>query len=182
VTSPDPTGQAPAPTTATTGQAPANPAQPAPAGGETPPWTRDGQPFDPARAWSLIENLRADLATARNPAPTPPPKPTDPPPADGAGLAGQLDELRGQLARERAARRHGLDDDLVDLLGAGTSEQIDARAKALTDRLTAAAQPTGSPVPRRPVEQLRGGADPTTPPDETDPAKLADLIRGRSLF
>lgn len=28
----------------------------------TPPWERDGVDFDPAKAWNLIQNLRADNA------------------------------------------------------------------------------------------------------------------------
>lgn len=194
-----PAGQAPAPAPGADPTGPAPAALPAPPAGNTsPPWDRDGQPFDPARAWALIENLRADLAAARGgQAPTdtaPPAAPADPPapvtspeprtpPAD-AGLSAQLDALRAQLARERAGRRHGLDDDLVDLLGTGTDEQIEARAAALAARLAPAgtAPAPTSPVPRRPVEQLHGGGDPTTTPEETDPRKLADLIRSRSQF
>lgn len=186
MTTPTPTGQAPAPSnpdpTAPTGQAPANPA---PAGNPAP-WERDGTPFDPARAWSLIEKLRSDLA-ARAGAPATPPAPAAPAappaaPAPSGDLAGQIETLRLQVARERSARRHGLDDDLIELLGTGTDEQIEARAKTLAERIGAAASTPAAPVPRRPVENLRGGGDPSAPPEETDPLKLAELVRQRSPF
>lgn len=185
-----PTGQAPAaPSTDPAGQALAHPTNtPAAAPSSTPPWERDGAPFDAARAWSLVENLRAQLAarpTGQAPAPAAPAAPTAPPPATPATsdpVAAQVEALRVQLDRERAARRHGLDDALVELLGTGTAEQIEARAKTLAERLTAPAAP-GSPVPRRPVETLRPSTgDPTAAPEETDPAKLADRIRSRSIY
>ncbi|HEX8626731.1 MAG TPA: hypothetical protein VF755_00980 [Catenuloplanes sp.] len=161
-----------------------------------PPWERTGEPFDPARAWSLIERLRGDLATARTsgrPAPTLTPTATTPTTAPAAPSApvqptapsgqpgdvgDQVAALRAELTRERLARRYGLDDDLVDLLGTGSDEQIEARAKTLADRLSKPGA-SGSPVPRRPIEQLRGGADPTSDPEETDPEKLAAKIRRR---
>ncbi|WP_018348220.1 hypothetical protein [Longispora albida] len=156
---------------------PTTPADPVPATG-TPPWERDGTTFDPARAWSLIEGLRADLAKAKTP-----PAPAAPAPAPAAAPIGSAEvaELRAELARERVARRYQLDDDLAALLGSGSADEIEARAKLLSERLGAAA-PSAPPVARRPVEQVRAGSDPTSPPDETDPAKLAAMVQARMPF
>lgn len=46
------------------------PAKPDDANGAKPPWERDGQPFDPARAWALTEKLRAEIAQLKDPATT----------------------------------------------------------------------------------------------------------------
>lgn len=162
-----------------------------------PPWERDGRPFDAARAWTLIERLRTDLTAARSSAPaTPPPAggapatPASPPsgtPASPATPAGpenppigtapvDVELVRAELVRERVARRFGLDDALVDLLGPGDEAAITARAQVLADRI-AKPESSGSPVARRPVERLRGGADPTATQEETDPVKLAAKVR-----
>ncbi|GIJ50025.1 hypothetical protein Val02_69110 [Virgisporangium aliadipatigenens] len=157
-------------TSPTSTSAPASTAQ----SPSTPPWERNGKPFDPARAWSLIENLRADLAAART---TPPAGPagtgTPPAPVD----VPDVQTLRADLVRERVARRFGFDDALLDLLGTGDEATLTSRAQTLADRLNPPGAGGGSPVPRRPVEQLRGGADPTTDAEETDPAKLAGKVR-----
>jgi hypothetical protein len=165
-----------------TGQEPTTPPDTdptAPADGERrPPWERSGEPFDPNRAWTLIERLRTDLAAARTPAAPAAPSRAEPSTAPPAPAATDVDTLRAELVRERVARKFGLDDDLVELLGTGDEATITARAKTLADRLTTTSAPSsGSPVPRCPVEQLRGDADPTIAPEETDPVKLAAKVR-----
>lgn len=75
-----------------------------------------------------------------------------------------------ELARMRAAMRYGLAEDDLDLLGTGTPEQIDERAKRLADRLGSAAKKP--PASRRPAEDLRGGTEPEREPEETDLRKL----------
>ncbi|MEV6526883.1 hypothetical protein AB0M43_33625 [Longispora sp. NPDC051575] len=174
-------------TTEPTGQEPTTPTAPAPA---VAPWERDGTPFDPGRAWALIEGLRADLTKAKTPAPVtpvPPAAPAAPAAAPAvpaaATVEADLAALRAELARERLARKHGLDDDLVSLLGTGTEAEIAARAELLAARLGAApATPAAPPVARRPVE-VRAGSDPTGGPvEETDPAKLAAAVRARRPF
>ncbi len=75
-----------------------------------------------------------------------------------------------ELARLRAAMRYGLAEDDLDLLGTGTAEEIDERAKRLADRLGATAK---KPASRRPAEHLRGGTEPEREPEETDLGKLA---------
>lgn len=63
------------------------------------------------------------------------------------------------LIRERIARRHKIDEDDMDLLGSGTEEQIEARAKKIAAKNAAAvgAQATAPPS-EKPVEKLRPGA------------------------
>src|SRR5262245_17486133 len=82
------------------GQPPATPPAPlatAPAGSTQAPWDRDGVSYDPARAWALIEHLRAERDAARAgqapataapavpAAPAAPPAATPPPAAPAAG-------------------------------------------------------------------------------------------------
>lgn len=55
-------------------------------------------------------------------------------------------ETAVELARLRAAVKHGLSDDDLDLLGTGTPEEIEARAERLAARLKAATPPQSPPV------------------------------------
>lgn len=89
----------------------------------------------------------------------------------------ELSDLRSQNARLMAAATHNLPPDLIDLLGSGTEEEIDARAKLLAERLAAAAPPPApapqpapaGPAPTRPVESLTPGAAPVNrPPEDMD--------------
>lgn len=65
-----------------------------------------------------------------------------------ADLQAQYEDLLGkhsaaehELRIERAARRHGLDDDLVPFLGGETDEEVEERAKTLAAKLAAAEPP-----------------------------------------
>lgn len=71
-------------------------------------------------------------------------------------------EVEAELIRERIARRHGISDDDLDLLGSGSEEQIEARAQRLAAKNAAAAgvQVTAPPS-EKPVERLRPGATST---------------------
>lgn len=84
-----------------------------------------------------------------------------------------LDASSSELARLRAAMKYGLEDDDLDLLGTGSAEEIDARAKRLSERL---ASTTKKPATRRPAESLHGGSDPETEPEETDVRKLGERM------
>lgn len=82
-------------------------------------------------------------------------------------LEQELADVRTSNARMMALVNHNLPPDLIDLLGNGTEEEIDARAKLLADKLAAAApqpEPAAAeharPAPRRPVESLTPGARP----------------------
>lgn len=68
-------------------------------------------------------------------------------------------DVEAELIRERIARRHKIDDDDLELLGTGTEEQLDARAKKIAAMRTAATGATVTAPPSdKPVQQLRPGA------------------------
>jgi hypothetical protein len=150
----------------------------------TPPWGSD-EDFNPEKAWGLIQALRGDKTalTAERDA-----LKTKVDEAEAASLS-ETEKIQRQrddaikasgdtateLAKARAALKHGLTEDDLDLLGSGTPEEIAARAERLADRLGSA--PKGDPIPGKPKESLpRGGGDPDQPVEETDPSKLAGAI------
>lgn len=59
-------------------------------------------------------------------------------------------ETAAELAKLRAAVKHGLSDDDLDLLGTGTAEEIEARAERLAARLK------GTPSPTAPSSDAQG--------------------------
>lgn len=77
------------------------------------------------------------------------------------GLEQQLADMQSANARLLAAATHNIPPDLIELLGAGTDEEINARAEALAERLKATA-PAPSPAAQRPVESLTPGAAPAS--------------------
>ena len=93
-----------------------------------------------------------------------------------------LANLRSANARLMAAASHGIPAELVDLLGAGTEEEIDARAQLLAERLTAATA-TGSAIERpastRPVESLTAGGRPADDPPPLDMDAYLRRMAGR---
>lgn len=88
------------------------------------------------------------------------------------GLEKQLADVKASNARLMAAATHNIPPDLIDLLGAGTDEEINARAEALAGRLKATAPPP-APASQRPVESLTPGAAPSS----GAPATADDWIR-----
>lgn len=75
--------------------------------------------------------------------------------------------MRVANTRLMAAATHNIPADLIDLLGNGTDEEIDARAKLLAEKLAAVVSPAAAPEPEkkppastRPVESLTAGAKP----------------------
>ncbi|MER7794898.1 hypothetical protein [Streptomyces sp. NPDC097640] len=88
------------------------------------------------------------------------------------GLEGQLADLQSANARLMAAATHNIPPDLIELLGSGTDEEINARAEALAGRLKATA-PSPAPASQRPVESLTPGAAPSS----GAPATADDWIR-----
>lgn len=73
-----------------------------------------------------------------------------------------------ELARLRAAIKHGLSEDDLDLLGDGTPDEIEARAARLAQRLG------GTDSGKRPVKSLGTKTDPPVDADTW----LRDLARG----
>jgi hypothetical protein len=80
----------------------------------------------------------------------------------------ELAQTRTMNARLMAAATYNLPPDLIDLLGSGSEEEIDARAKLLAERLATATPPPADPesekraqpVQTRPVESLTAGGKP----------------------
>ncbi|MFD5491625.1 hypothetical protein ACFWH4_01455 [Streptomyces sp. NPDC127091] len=86
------------------------------------------------------------------------------------GFEQQLADLQATNARLMAAATHNIPPDLIDLLGSGSADEINARAEVLAERLKASA-PTTAPTQQRPVEALTPGAatasgSATASPDE----------------
>jgi hypothetical protein len=74
-------------------------------------------------------------------------------------------QLEAELARERAARKHKLADELLEFITGTTEEQIDAQAAKLAALATSAPR---EPAPVAPTRQSpRGGVTPadSSPPD-----------------
>ncbi len=81
-----------------------------------------------------------------------------------------------EVMKLRVAVRKGLSESQAKRLIGVTEEEIEADAEELVASFKDVQEPTGPPS-GRPKERLRGGSDPTAPPEETDPKKLAALIR-----
>lgn len=152
-----------------------------------PPWGSDDQ-FDPDKAWRLIQNLRGDLDKVKNDRETFKSKVDEFENANKTELE-RLSEskqqaetaaakARTEAIRLRMAIKYSLEEEDLDLLGAGTEEDIEARAKRLAERVSAS--PTaGGRTTTRPQESLRPGATPDGEPDPTDMnALLHAAVRG----
>ena len=117
---------------------------------EAPPWERNGEPFDPDRAWRQIESLRGEretlrgerdrLAAAQRAAEQATMSETD-------KLREQVKDLPGMQSenlRLRAALAAGITDvDLIDRLRGNTLDELKADAEQLKTKLGAA-----TPAPR----------------------------------
>lgn len=75
------------------------------------------------------------------------------------------------FARMEMAVTHHIPPDDIDLIGSGTREEMEARAKRVAAK-NAAAMKASPPPTDRPVEGLRPGAtpEPAKPPDDSYPA------------
>jgi hypothetical protein len=116
-------------------------------GQQQPPWERNGEQFDPERAWNLIQSLRDDKATLQSKVGefeqqnmTEAQKLTQ----RAETAERQVTDANAQLARLQVALEHGfvtqgedgrfaLDTRAVDLLGTGTPEELAARAKQIAE-------------------------------------------------
>lgn len=149
-----------------------------------PPWGDDD--FDPDKAWKLISNLRADVDKTKADRDAFKTKVDEFEAASKSEVEKLQDQLKAalddgtasktDLARLRAALKHGLDEEDLDLLGTGTPEEIDARAERIAKRLKGAEDDRRPPAGGNRRERLRGGNDPTEDVEENDPRKLAARI------
>lgn len=119
----------------------------------TPPWERDGETFDPERAWKLVQNLKAELAAvkakqaeapeptaAEEPAPEPEAEPTEaeaPEPQEDSAV--QIASLQAELARVKALAVVGLSQDFAPFVPGATSEEIEANLATLQKLISDAA-------------------------------------------
>lgn len=134
----------------------------------TPPWERDGEEFNPERAWALIQALRAEkeqLKTKAEQAATAEPAqaPAEPAKEEGTeepaqeepakagktesqdATAAELAATRAELNKVRALATAGVDIALAPYLPEGTPEELAEHIKLLRSKLGggSAASPTG---------------------------------------
>lgn len=154
----------------------------------TPPWERDGAEFDPARAWALIQDLRADnralradkakhreeLATVQAPEPElgPEPVPESEPTVEASpapDYEAELAAARVENAKIRALAQAGLPLDLADVVAGSTVEQVEASIAALRAAVGTAGSRT---IPPNPAQ---------APVSEPAPAvSWLDIVRGNN--
>ncbi|WP_438855707.1 hypothetical protein [Agromyces sp. M3QZ16-3] len=133
---------------------PTEPTTPTPAtqptDASTPPW---GDDFDAAKAWNLIQRLRADKAAKQarldeleaSIAQTP------------KGDVDPVAELRRELYVERALRRFPAAGDLADFLTGETEEEILAKAERLARAGTGELAKPSTELPAKPRAALLPG-------------------------
>ena len=118
-----------------------------------PPWERDGETFDPERAWKLVQNLKAELAAvkakqaeapepaaAEEPEQEPEAKPSEaeaPEPQNDS--VAQIASLQAELARVKALASVGLSQDFAPFVPGATSEEIEANLATLQKLISDAA-------------------------------------------
>lgn len=119
----------------------------------TPPWERDGETFDPERAWKLVQNLKAELAAvkakqAEAPEPTAAEEPAPEPEAELTEAetsepqddsAAQIASLQAELARLKALASVGLSQDFAPFVPGATSEEIETNLATLQKLISDAA-------------------------------------------
>lgn len=122
---------------------------------DTPPWERDGETFDPERAWKLVQNLKAELAAvkakqaeapepaaaAEEPEQEPEDKPVE---AENSSesqddSAAQIASLQTELARVKALAAVGLSQDFAPFVPGATSEEIEKNLATLQKLISDAA-------------------------------------------
>ena len=117
-----------------------------------PPWERDGETFDPERAWKLVQNLKAELAAVKAkqteaPAPAveepeqePEAEPTEAETSEPQeDSAAQIASLQAELARVKALAAVGLSQDFAPFVPGATSEEIEKNLATLQKLISDAA-------------------------------------------
>lgn len=151
----------------------------------TPPWGSDEE-FDAARAWTLIQNLRAerdDVKTRHGDAAARLKEFEDAKLSAEEKTARDLKETQGLItdlqtenALLKAGVEHGLSEEDLQLLAGLPADVISERAAILAERLsgTPATQPGGGLyMPPKPF--LRGGSTPSDVPEKTPEQIVAEL-------
>lgn len=119
----------------------------------TPPWERDGETFDPERAWKLVQNLKAELAAVKakqaeapepaateEPAPEPEAEPSEAEASEHQDdPAAQIASLQAELARVKALAAVGLSQDFAPFVPGATSEEIEKNLATLQKLISDAA-------------------------------------------
>jgi septal ring factor EnvC (AmiA/AmiB activator) len=145
---------------------------------------------DPAAARKEIEKLRKEAAGYRTKYNEAKPKLTeyekylDSQKTEAQKLAeakeaaeAKLTEVMSANARMMAAVTHNLPADLIDLLGTGTEDEINARAELLAEKF-AAASTFDPPASTRPIESLMAGGRPA----DAEPEDMSmDAVLRRAL-
>lgn len=129
----------------------------------TPPWERDGEEFNPERAWALIQALRAEkeqlkMKAEQAAAAEPAQAPVEPAKEEGAeepakagktesqdAMAAELAAARAELDKVRALAAAGVDIALAPYLPEGTPEELAEHIELLRSKLGggSAVSPTG---------------------------------------
>lgn len=118
----------------------------------TPPWEREGESFDPERAWKLVQNLKAELAAVKAKQAEVPESPAEEavqePEAEPAEAklseskddsAAQIASLQAELARVKALAAVGLSQDFAPFVPGENSEEIEANLATLQKLISDAA-------------------------------------------
>lgn len=165
------------------GSAPA--VDPAPPVEEPAPW---GDDFDPAKAWKTIQTQRASekaLAEKVKAFEKAEQEKADAEKTEAERAIARAEKAEADLAaarREallaRVAKKHGIEDDLLDFLTGADEETLETQATRL-----ASLKPSTTPPPGRPTPRLTPGdaANPSDEPD-FDPAAIAARIKSRQTL
>lgn len=173
-----------------------------PANTSTPPW---GDDFDADRAWTLLQNVRADLAKAKDDltverqarSQAEADLAASDPKGKVADAEARVKEAERALFVERALRKHpDLDESLVEFLSGETEDEILSKAERLAGigkpkEEKPAGKPEGDPekpetggetppadegLPGKPSPQLTPGHG-GTPPTPFDPDAIVAKVR-----
>lgn len=117
-----------------------------------PPWERDGEIFDPERAWKLVQNLKAELAAVKAKQTEAPEPVAEEPEQESAAepaeaetsesqddSAAQIASLQAELARVKALASVGLSQDFAPFVPGVTSEEIEKNLATLQQLISDAA-------------------------------------------
>ena len=133
---------------------------------EKPPWEKDGEEFDAARAWKLIQNLRAENTKLKEKPEAEPTKAPEEPtkeekPQEDSNLSAELDAAKLENLKLRALASAGLDLDLLEFIPGSDSESIEENIKTLKSKFDA-----GESKKSFPVNPAQGGKSDSNPKED----------------